>query len=140
MDMSLFLDPLDGQAYLIRSVANRYNAISRLSADFLGSQGVISTYRPVFEGMALFRHPNQTIYCIGSHLTGWNPNPLILLRAEGETPWRGQKNRAVEGGDTRIKKELARRSASPTHKARRGRAGAAPARRRGAGARARGAS
>ena len=83
LDMSLFHDPLDGQAYLIRSVANRYNAISRLSADFLGSQGVISTHRPVFEGMALFRHANGTYYCITSHLTGFRPNGLMLLRAEG---------------------------------------------------------
>ena len=83
MDMSLFRDPLDGQAYFIRSVANRYNAISRLTADFLGSQGVISTHRPVFEGMALFRLANGTYYCIASHLTGFRPNALMLLRAEG---------------------------------------------------------
>ena len=86
LDMSLFQDPLDGQAYLIRSVANRYSAISRLSADFLGSQGVISTHRigtHAFEGMALFRHGNGTYYCIASHLTGYRPNELMLLRAEG---------------------------------------------------------
>ena len=83
LDMSLFLDPIDGQAYFVRSVANRYNAISRLSADFLESQGIISTHQPVFEGMALFRHTNGTYYCLASHLTGYRPNELMLLRAQG---------------------------------------------------------
>ena len=38
-----------------------------------------------FEGMALFRHPNGTYYIVGSHLTGWTPNPLMLFRAAGPT-------------------------------------------------------
>jgi len=85
LDMSLFLDPLDRQAYLIRSVANEYNAISRLTPDYLNSAGVISEHRPVFEGMAIFRLANGTYYCITSHLTGWSPNPLSLLRAQGSS-------------------------------------------------------
>ena len=83
LDMSLFRDPLDDQAYFIRSVDNEYNAISRLTDDYLSSAGVISTHRPVFEGMAIFRHTNGTLYCIASHLTGWNPNPLMVFRAAG---------------------------------------------------------
>ena len=83
LDMSLFRDPLDDQAYFIRSVDNEYTAISRLADDYLSSTGVISTHRPVFEGMAIFRHTNGTLYCIASHLTGWNPNPLMALRATG---------------------------------------------------------
>ena len=83
LDMSLFRDPLDDQAYFIRSVDNEYNAISRLTDDYLSSAGVISTHRPVFEGMAIFRHTNGTLYCIASHLTGWNPNPLMAFRAVG---------------------------------------------------------
>ena len=83
LDMSLFRDPLDDQAYFIRSVDNEYNAISRLTADYLESAGVISTHRPVFEGMAIFRHTNGTLYCIASHLSGWNPNPLMAFRAAG---------------------------------------------------------
>lgn len=35
--------------------------------------------------MAIFRHPNGTYYAITSHLTGWNPNPLMLFRAAGPT-------------------------------------------------------
>ena len=83
LDMSLFRDPLDDQAYFIRSVDNEYTAISRLTDDYLSSAGVISTHRPVFEGMAIFRHTNGTLYCIASHLTNWNPNPLMVFRAAG---------------------------------------------------------
>ena len=35
--------------------------------------------------MAFFRLPNGTYYLIASHLTGWNPNPLMLFRAAGTT-------------------------------------------------------
>ena len=83
-DMSLFRDPQDGQAYFIRSVANQYTAISRLTPDYLHSTGIISNHS-VFEGMALFRHPNGTYYIVTSHLTGWGPNPLMLFRAAGKT-------------------------------------------------------
>ena len=83
LDMSLFRDPLDDQAYFIRSVNNEYTAISRLTDDYLSSTGIISTHRPIFEGMAIFRHTNGTLYCIASHLTNWDPNPLMALRATG---------------------------------------------------------
>ena len=83
LDMSLFRDPLDDQAYFIRSVDNEYTAISRLTDDYLSSAGIISTHRPVFEGMAIFRHTNGTLYCIASHLTNWDPNPLMVFRAAG---------------------------------------------------------
>jgi len=84
LDMSLWRDPFDSTAYFIRSCDNSYTGISRLTKDYLNSTGLISRH-PVFEGMALFRHPNGTYYCIGSHLTGWNPNPLMLFRAAGAT-------------------------------------------------------
>ena len=83
-DMSLFRDPLDEQAYFVRSVGNKFVAISRLTPDYLDSTGIISNHS-VFEGMALFRHPNGTYYIITSHLTGWAPNPLMLFRAAGQT-------------------------------------------------------
>jgi len=84
LDMSLFRDPVDGQAYFIRSCDNKYTGISRLTPDYLASAGLISNHS-VFEGMAMFRHPNGTYYMITSHLTGWNPNPLMLFRAAGAT-------------------------------------------------------
>ena len=69
LDMSLFRDPQDGQAYFVRSCNNAYTGISRLTDDYLDSKGMISNHS-VFEGMALFRHPNGTYYIITSHLTG----------------------------------------------------------------------
>jgi hypothetical protein len=44
LDMSLFLDPLDHQAYFVRSCDNAYAGISRLTPDFLNSTGIISTH------------------------------------------------------------------------------------------------
>lgn len=84
LDMSLFQDPIDLQAYFIRSVDNAYVGISRLTSDYLNSSGMISTHS-VFEGMALFRHLNGTYFMLASHLTGWEPNPMMLLRAKGAT-------------------------------------------------------
>jgi len=84
LDMSLFQDPVDQQAYFVRSCDNRYVGISRLTEDYLNSTGMISK-QELCEGMALFRHPNGTYYMVTSHLTGWNPNPLMLFRAEGAT-------------------------------------------------------
>lgn len=84
LDMSLFRDPVDGTAYFIRSCDNKYAGISRLTPDYLNSTGIISKHDK-FEGMAIFRHPNGTYYILTSHLTGWNPNPLMLFRAAGKT-------------------------------------------------------
>jgi hypothetical protein len=39
LDMNLFRDPLDGQAYLIRDCAHQYVGISRLSPDYLNTTG-----------------------------------------------------------------------------------------------------
>mmetsp|Transcript_7450 Transcript_7450/g.17656 ORF Transcript_7450/g.17656 Transcript_7450/m.17656 type:complete len:379 (+) Transcript_7450:25-1161(+) len=81
LDMSLWED-VDGQAYFVRSCNNAYMGISRLSPDYLNTTGLLST-GPCVEGMALFRHPNGTLYMISSHLSGWRPNPLVLLRSDG---------------------------------------------------------
>lgn len=84
LDMSLWRDPVDGQAYFVRSCDNKYTGISRLTSDYLNSKGLISQSTS-YEGMALFRHKNGTYYMITSHLTGWDPNPLMLFRAAGKT-------------------------------------------------------
>ena len=42
LDMSLFRDPVDGTAYLIRSCDNKYAGFSRLSVDYLNTTGLIS--------------------------------------------------------------------------------------------------
>jgi hypothetical protein len=75
LDMSLFRDPVDGQAYFVRSCNNAYTGISRLTEDYLDSKGMISNHS-VFEGMALFRHEN-----------GKNPlNPCWVSRSIGNRP------------------------------------------------------
>mmetsp|Transcript_20824 Transcript_20824/g.37959 ORF Transcript_20824/g.37959 Transcript_20824/m.37959 type:complete len:393 (-) Transcript_20824:20-1198(-) len=81
LDMSLWRD-WDETAYLVRSCDNRYVGVSKLSPDYLTTTGMLST-APLSEGMAMFRHPNGTLYMISSHLTGWDPNPLILFRSDG---------------------------------------------------------
>jgi len=81
LDMSLFQD-VDGKAYFIRSCDNKYTGISRLSDDYLNTTGLLSK-GDRFEGMAMFRHTTGTLYMMTSHLTGWNPNPLMLFRSDG---------------------------------------------------------
>ena len=115
LDLQLFQEPDDpDRAYLIRSVKNAYVGISPLSRDFLttaedhqqpgrGSRSggrPTSTISPALEGMAVFRFPYATerdgggsLFAIMSHLTGWEPNPLVMLRAQG-----GLGNTRSQGG------------------------------------------
>merc|ERR1719235_1900607 len=81
LDMSVFQDT-DGSAYFIRSCDNAYTGISKLSDDYLNTTGLLSK-GDRFEGMAMFRHTNGTLYMLTSHLTGWRPNPLMLFRSDG---------------------------------------------------------
>ena len=39
--------------------------------------------RAAVEGMALFRLTNGSYYMVASHMRGWDPNPLMLFRADG---------------------------------------------------------
>ena len=78
LDMGLFQDPgsSDGAAYLVRSVDNKFAGISRLRDDYLQTTGIISK-GPRVEGQAMWRDGSR-IYLLGSHLTGWDPNPAVL--------------------------------------------------------------
>jgi len=104
LDMSLWVD-VDGQAYFVRSCDNLYTGISRLTDDYLDSTGLLSK-GPKMEGYALFRLPNGTLYMLSSHQTGWNPNPLMLYRANGpdlsDPQWQdlGNPTRHVESFNT----------------------------------------
>lgn len=80
LDLNLFQDPMDGTAYLLRDVSHCYIGISRLSPDFLNTTGIISKI-PTSEGMAMFRMPNGTYYVLSSHLSGWDPSPMIAWRS-----------------------------------------------------------
>ena len=43
---------------MIRSCDNVFVGISALTEDYLNTTGIVSTYRPALEGMAVFRVPN----------------------------------------------------------------------------------
>ena len=80
LDMGLFQD-VDGSAYLVRSVDNKYAGWSKLSPDYLRPTGIFS-HGPKCEGQSMWRTGNK-YYLLGSHLTGWSANPAILSMAEG---------------------------------------------------------
>jgi hypothetical protein len=71
------------EAYLVRSVNNKYVGITRLTDDYLNVVGnAVMMVKPALEAMTVFRHPvTSSLYAIMSHLTGWEPNPLVLLQA-----------------------------------------------------------
>jgi hypothetical protein len=81
-DMGLFQD-LDGTAYLVRSVWNKFTGFSQLTDDYLNTtaDGIVSK-GPHCEGQAVWRD-GDTYYLLGSHLTGWSANPAILATATG---------------------------------------------------------
>ena len=62
---------------------NKFVGATRLSNDYLTVVGgVIMMTKPALEALVVFRHPaDNTLWAIASHLTGWEPNPLVLLRA-----------------------------------------------------------
>ena len=47
LDMSLFRDPLDQQAYFVRSCDNAFVGISRLTDDYLNSKGMPLSWTPI---------------------------------------------------------------------------------------------
>ena len=80
LDMGLFQD-LDGSAYLVRSVDNKYAGFSKLTPDYLRPTGIFSA-GPKCEGQAVWRDGDD-YYLLGSHLTGWSANAAILSHAKG---------------------------------------------------------
>jgi len=74
-DMGLYQDDDEVTSYLVRSVNNQYAGISYLDSSYLNTTGIISK-GPQIEGVAIFKLINY--YLIGSHLTGWSPNPAVL--------------------------------------------------------------
>jgi hypothetical protein len=89
-DMTLFEDD-DGKAYLITtSENNQTQHVSQLTADYLDTTG---RYRRILahkalEGEAIFKANGHYFY-IGSHTTGWAPNPAFAAVADSITgPWK----------------------------------------------------
>jgi hypothetical protein len=89
-DMTLFLDD-DGKAYLITtSENNQTQHLSQLTPDYLDTTGHYSRIlaHKALEGEAIFKVSGHYFY-IGSHTTGWAPNPAFAAVADSLAgPWK----------------------------------------------------
>lgn len=85
-DIGQFVDD-DGSAYLIfESRPTKGFFIARLAGDFLNVEKTCFIPAPL-EGGALV-HLGGTYYVVGSHMTGWRPNPNVYATAPAITgPW-----------------------------------------------------
>lgn len=91
-DIGQFIDD-DGTAYLIfESRPTHGFVIARLSDDYLSVAQKVCLVREPLEGGALV-HYKGLYYMIGSHLTGWRPNPNLYATAKSLSgPWSSYKN------------------------------------------------
>ena len=96
-DMTLFQDE-DGTAYLLTaSEENQTEHISQLSDDYLSTSG---KWKRVFVGEALEAPTvlrfNGKYYFVGSHCTGWAPNPAYAAVSDSIWgPWKPLGNPSV---------------------------------------------
>ena len=89
-DMTLYQDD-DGKAYLITtSEENQTQHVSQLTDDYLDTTGhyVRILAHKALEGEAIFKANGHYFY-VGSHTTGWAPNPAFAAVADRLTgPWK----------------------------------------------------
>jgi hypothetical protein len=89
-DMTLYQDD-DGKAYLITtSEENQTQHVSQLTDDYLDTTGHYTRIlaHQALEGEAIFKAQGHYFY-IGSHTTGWDPNPAFAAVADKLTgPWK----------------------------------------------------
>jgi len=86
-DIGQFIDD-DGSAYLIfESRPTKGFFIAKLSDDYLSVEKETAFIQAPLEGGALV-HYNGLYYVVGSHMTGWAPNPNVYATATNiEGPW-----------------------------------------------------
>ena len=86
-DIGQFIDD-DGSAYLIfESRPTKGFFIAKLSDDYLHVEKEVAFIEAPIEGGAIV-HYEGLYYCLGSQLTGWNPNPNKFATAKRlEGPW-----------------------------------------------------
>ena len=91
-DIGQFIDD-DGAAYLIfESRPTHGFVIARLSDDYMNVAREVCLVKEPLEGGALV-HYKGLYYMIGSHLTGWSPNPNLYATAKSLSgPWSSFKN------------------------------------------------
>lgn len=86
-DIGQFIDD-DGSAYLIfESRPTKGFFIAKLSDDYMNVEKEVSFVHAPLEGGAIVRY-KDLYYVLGSHLTGWDPNPNVYATAETLSgPW-----------------------------------------------------
>lgn len=91
-DIGQFIDE-DGKAYLIfEDRPSGGFRIARLTEDFMDVEKNMSLVQARIEGGTIVKH-DGLYYCLGSGLTGWNPNPNQYATATSlEGPWSEFKN------------------------------------------------
>jgi hypothetical protein len=99
-DIGQFIDD-DGKAYLIfESRPTKGFFIAQLSEDYLNVEKKVSFLDAPLEGGALV-HLGGLYYAIGSHLTGWRPNPNVYATAPSLVgPWTAFKDIASPDTNT----------------------------------------
>ena len=91
-DIGQFIDD-DGSAYLIfESRPTHGFFIAKLSADYLSVEREVAFIKAPLEGGALV-HVGGLYYLLGSHLTGWRPNPNVYASSNSLSgPWTEMDN------------------------------------------------
>jgi hypothetical protein len=91
-DIGQFIDD-DGSAYLIfESRPTRGFFIARLSDDYSNVEKQVAFIEAPLEGGAII-HYKGLYYVVGSHMTGWRPNPNVYATAPSLVgPWSAMKN------------------------------------------------
>lgn len=99
-DIGQFIDD-DGTAYLIfESRPTKGFFIAKLSDDYMNVEQLVSFVQAPLEGGALV-HYKGLYYVIGSHLTGWAPNPNVYATAKSlNGPWTEFKDIAPPSANT----------------------------------------
>ena len=99
-DIGQFIDD-DGVAYLIfESRPTMGFFIARLSDDYMNVQEEVSFIRAPLEGGAVI-HYSGMYYIVGSHLTGWEPNPNVYAASASLFgPWSEMKDIAPPEANT----------------------------------------
>ena len=121
-DFSVFKDPVNNSqdAYLINAVDNRFAAISKMDENYYGIleksysrlKSTDNSWTQRLEGLAIFYQPPKgheddlstpggRYWILASHLTYYDPNPLVLLRGERgksliQTAWEERGNPTSE--------------------------------------------
>jgi len=99
-DIGQFIDD-DGAAYLIfESRPTKGFFIAKLSGDYMTVEKQVAFIQAPLEGGAVV-HYQGLYYVLGSHLTGWKPNPNVYASAPSLSgPWSEMKDIAPPGTNT----------------------------------------